>query len=320
MSSQTTNQTNQTNRTYVKSQMYEHRRSPSPEPREREYSPSPEPCKQERHGYQVPSKESYFFDRCEQPMVEICEATNSFQLLPDDFKFPMLTFICAHSHEGRPSVYGEYDAPPDWTIVESINGKGGYFLKKTAEVANIYLIWHHRQKNIYKFWGPSEREVRDAMNRIRGRIVKYVKYVVHGQTPAHGQPPTLQRSYNMNANNLADSPPPMTPKPMTMTLPQASKNYIKARPMDFPASCAWILESAQSPQQEPLRRTKSLKHGMTLETMGSMYYERSDEEEKEDSFRPNKLVRTDSMAISEIYGEESNPHSFGLSRSMSMAF
>jgi hypothetical protein len=279
MSSQTTN---------AKKQMYERERSPSPSPEPHEYKRSEYKQREYKQSdYQVPSKESYFFDRCDQPMVEICEATNSFQLLPDEFKFPMLTFICAHSHEGRPSVYGEYDAPLDWETVESINGKGGYFLKMTAEAANIYLIWHNRQKNIYKFWGPSERAVRDAMNRIRGRIVKYV---VHGHPLDPIEPIPLQRLHNMNATNLADSPPPMTPKPMTMSLPQASKNYIKAHPTEFPASCALIKEKEK------------------------------EEEEEEDNFRPGKLVRTDSIAISEIYGEEPSHHSFGLSRSMSMAF
>lgn len=288
---------------YAKKQMYERERSPSPspephEPEQRKQKSKYSTNKQSEYkqseykqreyqeyqvptGYQVPSKESYFFDRCEQPMVEICINTNSFQLLPDEIKFPMLTFICAHSHEGRPSVYGEYDAPPERETVESINGKGGYFLKMTAEAANIYLIWHNRQKNIYKFWGPSERAVRDAMNRIRGRIVKYV---VHGHPLDPIEPISLRRLHN-----LADSPPPMTTKPMTMTLPQASKKYIKAHPKEFPASCASISCALI-------------------------------EEKEEDNFRPGKLVRTDSIAISEIYGEEPSQRPFGLSRSMSMAF
>jgi hypothetical protein len=82
----------------------------------------------------------------------------------------------------------------------------------------------------------------------------------------------------------------MTPKPMTMSLPQASKNYIKAHPTEFPASCALIKEKEK------------------------------EEEKEEDNFQPGKLVRTDSIAISEIYGEAPSHHSFGLSRSMSMAF
>lgn len=302
---------------YAKKQMYERERSPSPspephEPEQRKQKSKYRTNKQSEYqeyqeyqvptGYQVPSKESYFFDRCDQPMVEICINTNSFQLLPDEIKFPMLQFICAHSHEGRPSVYGEYDAPPERETVESINGKGGYFLKMTAEAANIYLIWHNRQKNIYKFWGPSERAVRDAMNRIRGRIVKYVvhgqdpahgKNPAHGKTPAHGHPlDPIEPISLRRLHNLADSPPPMTTKPMTMSLPQASKNYIKAHPKEFPASCALI----------------------------SCALIKEKEEKEEDNFRPGKLVRTDSIAISEIYGEEPSQRPFGLSRSMSMAF
>jgi hypothetical protein len=152
----------------------------------RECSPSPDPNHEGKYNkskiikgessFRVPSRETYFFDRCNQPMAEICEETNYFQLIPDNFKNAMFKFICEQSRIG-PSVYGQYSAPPDRESTDWINGKGGYFLKKTAEEANIYLIWHNRQKNIYKFWGASEHEVRDAMNRLRGRIVKYVIHV-----------------------------------------------------------------------------------------------------------------------------------------------
>jgi hypothetical protein len=182
---------------------------------ERQHSPSPEPV-YEKQKYEVPSKESYFLDRCDQPMEEICEETNYFQLIPDDIKIPMLKFICEHSRK-NPSVYGEYDAPPDQKIVESINGQGGYFLKKTTEAADIYLIWHNQKKNVYKFWGASERTVRDAMNRLRGRIVKHV---VHGQGQAHARvekPRQEPAKYNVSAkynasakynDDIASSPPP----------------------------------------------------------------------------------------------------------------
>jgi len=183
--------------------------------RTREQSPSPEPVytskyeeeKYEKKNYEVPSKKTYLFDRSNQPMAEICEETNYFQQLPDDIKFRMFRFICEQSHEG-PSVYGEYDAPPDRKTTDSINGKGGYFLQKTTEVAGIYLIWHNHEKNIYKFWGPTERAVRDAMNRIRGRIVKYV---VHMQPPAHADvenPSQNPAKYNVSKHDLAASPPP----------------------------------------------------------------------------------------------------------------
>jgi hypothetical protein len=86
----------------------------------------------------------------------------------------MLSEICRQKGS---SVYGHYDAPPNKHIVAQINGERGYFLKKTTTAANIYLIWYHPSKERYMFWGPTERSVRDAMNRIRGRIVKYVVHL-----------------------------------------------------------------------------------------------------------------------------------------------
>jgi hypothetical protein len=86
----------------------------------------------------------------------------------------MLSDIC---RQKSTSVYGDYAAPPSKQIVEQINGQGGYFLKMTAKAAGIYLIWYYQAKERYLFWGPSQRSVRDAMNRIRGRIVKYVVHL-----------------------------------------------------------------------------------------------------------------------------------------------
>ena len=154
--------------------------------------------------YTVPSKESYFLERCNKPLEEICLATNYFQLISSDFKVAMLKFVCEHSLKG-PSVYGEYAAPSDHETLNYINGKGGYFLKKTAEDANIYLIWHHRQKNIYKFWGATERGVRDAMNRLRGRIVKYVIHVKPEPIQRLRQEPDFYKlnEYKLNESNIA---------------------------------------------------------------------------------------------------------------------
>ena len=184
---------------------------PKPNKQERERSPSPEPIYKnnyENQNYEVPSKETYFFARCDQPMDEICEETNYFQQIPDDIKIPMLKFICEQSYQDGHSVYGEYDAPPDRETVEAINGKGGYFLKKTTEAADIYLIWYNRQKNIYKFWGPTQQAVKDAMNRIRGRIVKYVIHV-RRQEPSHHVRRQEPAKYNVSKqDDLASSPPP----------------------------------------------------------------------------------------------------------------
>ena len=163
----------------TKKQMYNRERSPSPEPAhyketgkykpEGKYKPGPEK-------YEVPSKETYHYSVCSHPIEEICLATNYLANIPEDFKHDMLKFICKEGVNG-PGVYAEYVAPPNADTVHQINGSGGYFLKKTVEEATIYLIWYNRARGVYMFWGPTERAVRDAMNRIRGRIVKYVVHV-----------------------------------------------------------------------------------------------------------------------------------------------
>ena len=173
---------------------------------ERSFSPSPSPSHFQRNAetpqkkvkYIIPTGESYNFRVCSHPIEEICGVTNYMRLIPDDFKNSMLMFICQEGLKGS-SVYGEYQAPPNTETVEKINGKGGYFLKKTADESNTYLIWYNRKRNIYMFWGALENEVRSAMNRIRGRIIKYIIHI----------PISSNRQEHQNNRNIADSPPPV---------------------------------------------------------------------------------------------------------------
>jgi uncharacterized protein YneF (UPF0154 family) len=124
--------------------------------------------------YQVPAKSDYYCDESTNPIEEICKYTDNLEWIPPELRYQMLSKICRQKGS---SVYGQYDAPPNKHIVAQINGERGYFLKKTTTAANIYLIWYHSSKERYMFWGPTERSVRDAMNRIRGRIVKYVVHL-----------------------------------------------------------------------------------------------------------------------------------------------
>jgi len=125
----------------------------------------------------------------------------------------MLSEICRQKGS---SVYGQYDAPPNKHIVAQINGERGYFLKKTTAAANIYLIWYHPSKERYMFWGPSERTVRDAMNRIRGRIVKHVVHLDRPSERAYERaeedvdeyeyvepvPPTIDEQFGKSSQKL----------------------------------------------------------------------------------------------------------------------
>ena len=127
-----------------------------------------------RATYRVPEKSDYYYDNTSNPIEEICKYTDNLEKISPEIRYQMLAAICRQKSS---SVYGDFDAPPSKQIIAQINGQGGYFLKKTIEAANIYLIWYNDAKGRYMFWGPSERTVRDAMNRIRGRIVKYVVHL-----------------------------------------------------------------------------------------------------------------------------------------------
>jgi len=188
--------------------------------------PRQQPHQQPRQ-YTIPSKESYSFHPCSHPIEEICNVTRQLTLLPEEFRTTMLMFICKEGLKG-PSVYGEFPAPPNMEKVEIINGNGGYYLKKTTLEANVYLIWYHREREVYMFWGPTRKEVRDAKNRIRGRIAKYLL-----PTRAADLSLTEKRS----RHQIADSPPPPPPP----SLPP----YPPPLPLE----------------DVPLERTMSYKHG-----------------------------------------------------------
>ena len=273
-------------------------------PATRECSPSPEEVREGKYdrskitkapaSFRVPSKDTYFIDRCDNPMEEICISTNYFKQIPDEFKYAMFKVICEQSHKS-PSVYGQYEAPPEREIVESINGRGGYFLKKTAEEANIYLIWFDRQKNIYKFWGASKHEVRDAMNRIRSRIVKYV---IHAPTPTvltvkvdhvkvdHVKVDHVKVSrrepIQLSKDNLATTPPPPSPK---------ASVYFK------PIVCETIT---------------ALKHWPTKENIVQPL--------KDEDVCPPRIMRSNSVAPCGFASDNEPAQPIGLCRSISIAF
>ena len=220
-----------------------YQRSPSPSPQEvsmkqQDKTQQPQPHiltrtdsqprqqpRQQPQNYTIPSKESYSFHPCSHPIEEICNVTRQLTLLPEEFRTTMLMFICKEGLKG-PSVYGEFPAPPNMEKVEFINGNGGYYLKKTTLKANVYLIWYHRERGVYMFWGPTQKEVRDAKNRIRGRIAKYF-------LPTHTAYPSLTEK--MYRHQIAESPPP----------PPSLSPYPPPLPL----------------KDVPLERTMSYKHG-----------------------------------------------------------
>ncbi len=171
---------------------------PRQQPRQQPHQQPRQQPRQQPQNYTIPSMESYSFHPCSHPIEEICVVTRQLTLLPEEFRTNMLKFICKEGLKGS-SVYGEFHAPPNIEKVEIINGRGGYFLKKITLEANVYLIWYHRERGVYMFWGPTRKEVRDAKNRIRGRIAKYL-------LPTRDA--DLSLTEKMCRPQIADSPPP----------------------------------------------------------------------------------------------------------------
>ena len=160
-----------------------------------------------RNSYRVPEKSEYYYDESSNPIEEICKYTDNLEHIPAEIRYQMLAAICQQKGS---SVYGHYDAPENKHLVAQINGQGGYFLKKTTAIANIYLIWYNPVKARYMFWGPSERTVRDAMNRLRGRIVKYVVHLDRPNEPSEDREgeyvvpaePTMDEHFGKSSQKL----------------------------------------------------------------------------------------------------------------------
>jgi len=190
----------------IKQTNYNYERSQSPSPQDIIMQRRQQQSRSQPNEYYFPLKDSYHYRICTHPIEEICSVTNNLEFLSPDFKYKMLKFICQERLNGS-SIYGEYPTPQDAATAEQINGKSGYFLKKTTEAANIYLIWYNRNRKMYMFWGATEREVRDAINRIRKRILKMVLY-------CDDTPHTSRKNLSMltEYRNIAESPPPPPPK------------------------------------------------------------------------------------------------------------
>lgn len=120
--------------------------------------------------YHVPS-EWFHIRETNNPLDEICSVTNNLKNLPKEYKD--LKYLLDGSLRKVSCYYGQMDAPSNLAIIKKVNGKRGFFLKKTIYETVIYFIWWDKVNSAYLFWGSCKMPVIDAMNRIRYRILKY---------------------------------------------------------------------------------------------------------------------------------------------------
>jgi hypothetical protein len=128
--------------------------------------------------YHVPS-EWFHIRETNNPLDEIRSVTNNLINLPKEYKD--LKYLLDGSLRKVSCYYGQMDAPSNLAIIKKVNGKRGFFLKKTIHETVIYFIWWDKVNSAYLFWGSCKMPVIDAMNRIRYRILKYatIEYQMH---------------------------------------------------------------------------------------------------------------------------------------------
>ena len=123
--------------------------------------------------YHVPS-EWFHIRETDNPLDEIRSVTNNLKNLPKEYKD--LKYLLDGNLRNVSCYYGQMDAPSNLAIIKKVNGKRGFFLKKTIHETVIYFIWWDKVNSAYLFWGSCKTPVIDAMNRIRYRILKYATF------------------------------------------------------------------------------------------------------------------------------------------------
>lgn len=114
----------------------------------------------------VPTK-PYYLRETTNAMDEISRITENFKYIPTDIEL----------HYQPNMIYGQFDAPSRISVITSVNGVNGFFLKKTIRETGIAFIWFDVIIGHYLFWGNDKKSVINAMNKIRNRIIKYTVYV-----------------------------------------------------------------------------------------------------------------------------------------------
>jgi hypothetical protein len=134
--------------------------------------------------YKIPTK-PYYLAPTVRPLEEICGVTYNLHQISEEFKSKLLFRI---GNRNWPTTFGMYKAPRNINALKMIIGENGYFLKLTTTNCDVDMIWHDRRNEMFLFWGPCIYAVVQAMNQIRGRIIKYTIYV----NPLPAQEPEQQ--------------------------------------------------------------------------------------------------------------------------------
>jgi hypothetical protein len=179
--------------------------------------------------YQIPPK-MYVLRRTIHPIVDIGRFTEQLQLIPQPYREYLFHRLWVE-RANMETLCSELSAPSDVEILKRIIGDNGHYLKLTTQNCNVDFIWHDREANLFRFWAPKKYNLIQAMNIIRGRIIKYVAFQAN-QEQAY-EPGQAYGPYgrNQNFNELF---------------------------MKFPRPPSPPMREARSPSPEPVMRHHSM--------------------------------------------------------------
>jgi hypothetical protein len=177
-----------------------------------------EEAQRNQQPYQVPPK-VYLLRSTTHPIEEIGLHTDMFQKIQEPYREFLFRRLCDRAK--LETMYSELPAPSDVEILKRIIGENGHYLKLTTGNCNVDFIWHDRDAKLFRFWAPKKYSLIQAMNIIRGRIIKYVGFPYDVEELFMNfpppPPPPSSRQYR------SASPEPITPEPREVIQPSFKK-------------------------------------------------------------------------------------------------
>ncbi len=209
-----------------------------------------EEAQRNQQPYQVPPK-MYLLRSTTHPIEEIGAHTDLFHNIPEPYREFLFRRLCDRAK--LETMYSDLPAPSDVEILKRIIGENGHYLKLTTSNCNADFIWHDREAKLFRFWAPKKYNLIQAMNIIRGRIIKYVGFPDEEMFNFPPPPPRAIRSA---------SPEPITPEPREIIRP--SFNRLRSV---YPTDLAATPEPADDKpaddsgdQLVPIMRSMSMHH------------------------------------------------------------
>jgi hypothetical protein len=218
--------------------------------------------------YTIPPK-AYLLRTTSHPIEEIGTYTNLFQQIPEPYREFLFRRLCDRAR--LETLYSDLPAPCDVEILKRIIGENGHYLKLTTANCNVDFIWHDREAKVFRFWAPKKYNLIQAMNIIRGRIIKHVGEFqpIYEETPEPfinlPPPPPPPRAYRSDSPEPEDYRQPMPiQRSMSMTYDLGATPEPADEPADqvVPSIERSMSYSAAEPADQlvPMMRSMSMHH------------------------------------------------------------